>query len=191
MYTCWDFGWLKFVDIHYFAPREGPARAGQCPAPPLHKKPMHMCILELIPNTTLYKRSTYGKHKYTYTAAITMVGFTYINGEEVRRLFRPQDDPGTSPIPINELMTYNSDKNITQLMFQARALPSPTPNQHTMVVHIDGACRNNGKPNARAAYGVYFGPGSPHNTQGLLAASLPQTSTRAEIEALGQALDVI
>lgn len=60
-----------------------------------------------------------------------------------------------------------------------------------MVVSIDGACRGNTTPTARASYGVYFGPGSSHNTYGLLENTLPQTSTRAEIESLLQALNII
>ncbi|KAH0496530.1 hypothetical protein TgHK011_003884 [Trichoderma gracile] len=61
----------------------------------------------------------------------------------------------------------------------------------TVVVSIDGACRGNGTPSARAAWGVYFGPQSMLNASGILDAHLPQTSTRAEIEALSQALDII
>ncbi|KAJ4367328.1 hypothetical protein N0V83_006909 [Neocucurbitaria cava] len=60
-----------------------------------------------------------------------------------------------------------------------------------IVVHIDGACRNNGTSTARASYGVYFGPNSPYNSYGRLPQTLPQTSTRAEIEALVQALEII
>lgn len=58
-------------------------------------------------------------------------------------------------------------------------------------VWIDGACRYNGQPNARAAWGVYFGPDSPYNKSGRLPATEPQTSTRAEIEALGHATTAV
>jgi ribonuclease HI len=60
-----------------------------------------------------------------------------------------------------------------------------------LVVYINGACRNNGTSTARASYGVNFGPNSPYNTQGLLPSSLPQTSTRAETEALVQATQIV
>ncbi|KAL7805972.1 ribonuclease H-like domain-containing protein [Trichoderma aethiopicum] len=63
--------------------------------------------------------------------------------------------------------------------------------RRTVVVSIDGACRGNGTPSAQAAWGVYFGPQSMHNECGLLDATLRQTSTRAEIEALSQALYII
>ncbi|KAI2623934.1 ribonuclease H-like protein [Hypomontagnella submonticulosa] len=61
----------------------------------------------------------------------------------------------------------------------------------SMVVYIDGGSRNNGKPSAKAGWGVYFGPGSFYNRSGLVDAELPQTNQRAEIEALSQALDTI
>jgi ribonuclease HI len=60
-----------------------------------------------------------------------------------------------------------------------------------MVVYIDGACRGNGTTHARSSYGVFFGPGSPYNDNGLVGIGMPQTSTRAEIEALAEALKII
>ena len=33
----------------------------------------------------------------------------------------------------------------------------------THIVYTDGACSNNGKPYARAGYGVYFGKDDPRN----------------------------
>jgi hypothetical protein len=61
----------------------------------------------------------------------------------------------------------------------------------TVVVHIDGLWRNNGRPNAQSSWGVYFGPGSRYNSSGKMDPSLPQTSSRAEIKALIQAIDMI
>jgi ribonuclease HI len=80
---------------------------------------------------------------------------------------------------------------VSQLRIKVLSRPDPVPVVSSLVVFIDGACRGNGTPSARASYGVYFGPDSPHNTYGMLPKSLPQTSTRAEIEALSQALDII
>ena len=31
-------------------------------------------------------------------------------------------------------------------------------------VHTDGACSNNGRPNAKAGLGIYFGPDDPRNS---------------------------
>lgn len=121
-----------------------------------------------------------------------MASYTYDDyGEAIRRLFVPSFDPSHRQIPLNELVVPKQE--ISQLQFQSAHLRYPLPQLDTssMVVYIDGACRDNGSPNARASYGVYFAPGSPHNTQGLLPASLPQTSTRAEIEALAKALEKI
>lgn len=118
--------------------------------------------------------------------------FTYNEyGEEIRRLFIPADNPGVSRIPSSDLVVYNNDKQVFQLQFQAFG-PSPIHrDESSLVVYIDGACRGNGTPQARASYGVYFGPGSPYNTNGLLPTAVPQSSTRAEIEALAAALKVI
>ncbi|KAI4695808.1 hypothetical protein J4E81_006137 [Alternaria sp. BMP 2799] len=109
-------------------------------------------------------------------------------GEKSRRRFDPSEDPYYSRIPRSELVFYNPDKNISQLRMKVMSRPNPIPDDATLVVYIDGACRNNGRPTARASYGVYFGPDSLYNICGLLDESLPQTSTRAEIEAFRQAL---
>ncbi|CAE7010499.1 hypothetical protein CFE70_001904 [Pyrenophora teres f. teres 0-1] len=112
-------------------------------------------------------------------------------GEEIRRLYVPSEDRCSRPIPLHQLVVYNTQKKISQLRMKVMSRLEPFPNENSMVVFIDGACRNNGSPTARASYGVYFGPESPYNRYGLVPDSLPQTSTRAEIEALSQALEVI
>ncbi|PGH03908.1 hypothetical protein AJ80_08610 [Polytolypa hystricis UAMH7299] len=69
--------------------------------------------------------------------------------------------------------------------------PAIQDDPSSLVVYIDGACRNNGKPNARAAYGIFFGFSSEYNAYGTLDPYENQTSTRAEIEAMKQALDIV
>jgi ribonuclease HI len=113
------------------------------------------------------------------------------NFEEIARLYDPMEDECSRPIPIDKLVIYNEAKKVSQLQMKVMKYPSPVVDPVSLVVHIDGACRGNGTSSAKASYGVYFGPESPHNTKGQLPQSLPQTSTRAEIEALRQALDVI
>ncbi|XP_030044630.1 ribonuclease H1 [Microcaecilia unicolor] len=51
---------------------------------------------------------------------------------------------------------------------------------HSAVVYTDGCCANNGRNDARAGIGVYWGPGHPSN----VAERLPgrQTNQRAEIQ---------
>jgi ribonuclease HI len=65
--------------------------------------------------------------------------------------------------------------------------------KRSLVISIDGAARGNSNtdPNSRASYGVYFGKASPHNRCGCLKSHLPQTSSRAEIEAAIQAVEMI
>ncbi|KAF2704177.1 ribonuclease H-like protein [Pleomassaria siparia CBS 279.74] len=112
-------------------------------------------------------------------------------GEEIHRLFDPADDPSRWRIPLSDLVVYNEEKGVSQLRIQTRKVPQPRLDERSMVVYIDGACRDNGRSNARASYGVYFGTGSPHNANGIVPNSVPQTSTRAEIEALAKAIDII
>ncbi len=61
------------------------------------------------------------------------------------------------------------------------------------MVSVDGASRGNHSRDivSRAAYGVYFGTSSPHNSYGCLGSHLPQTSSRAEIEGAIQAIEAI
>ena len=63
----------------------------------------------------------------------------------------------------------------------------------TIVVSVDGGSRSNNRndPKSRGAYGVYFGPNCHRNTNGLLDHSVPQTSSRAELEGARKALEVI
>jgi len=104
--------------------------------------------------------------------------------EEIRRLYDPTDDLCSRAVPLEQLVVFDTEKHVSHLRMRVVARPSPVTNTRSLVVHIDGACRGNGTPTARPSYGVFFGEGSPYNTYGLLPSNLPQTSTRAEIEAL-------
>ncbi|KAL6858471.1 ribonuclease H-like protein [Trichoderma novae-zelandiae] len=112
-------------------------------------------------------------------------------GQGSKRIFDPQSSPLHRHVPADQLIVYNSTKRVQQLQEIHPYTNQISVDIPTVVVSIDGACRGNGTPAARAAWGVYFGPQSPHNASGILDAALPQTSTRAEIEALSQALDII
>ena len=63
----------------------------------------------------------------------------------------------------------------------------------TVVISVDGGSRGNNRndPKSRAAYGVFFGPDCHRNTNGLLAQDVPQTSSRAELEGVRKALEVV
>ena len=106
-------------------------------------------------------------------------------------MFKHLHDPHRYRIPPQDLVVYNSEKQVFQLRYQAvGANRRITRDDLTMVVYIYGACDNRAS-NPRASYGVYFGPYSAHNTRGLLKAEDPQITQRAEIEALAAALEVI
>lgn len=57
-------------------------------------------------------------------------------------------------------------------------------------VYTDGASRNNQSSNAKAGYGVYFGPGHSDNVSKPLA-GMPQTNQRAELTAIYEACKII
>lgn len=59
------------------------------------------------------------------------------------------------------------------------------------VIHVytDGACLRNGRPDAAAGVGVYFGPRDPRNVSEPLE-GYPQTNQRAELTAILRALDI-
>lgn len=67
------------------------------------------------------------------------------------------------------------------------------PRMRSIVIAVDGGSRGNSRadPKSRAAYGVFFGPGCHRNAKGLLDPRAPQTSSRAELEGLRKALEIV
>lgn len=63
----------------------------------------------------------------------------------------------------------------------------------SLVLSVDGgsSINDSSNPDSRAAYGVYFGPGCRWNRCGTLDYYEPQTSSRAELKAVYQALRAI
>ncbi|RYC57706.1 hypothetical protein CHU98_g8503 [Xylaria longipes] len=126
----------------------------------------------------------------TYSAS----GSNYVvdeYGEVVPRLFDAELSPMHRRVPQPQLVVYDSEQQISKLQLYHSRLNQLEHDSGTLVIHIDGACRNNGTLAARASWGVYVGPGSRYNTKGLLSSELiSQSSSRAEIEALAGSLDV-
>ncbi|KAF4332492.1 peroxisomal short-chain alcohol dehydrogenase [Fusarium beomiforme] len=104
--------------------------------------------------------------------------------------FNPDDSAMHRGVPKDIRFAYNHHEGISHVRYFAgpyRLLKDTS----SVVIHIDGACRENGTHAARGAWGVYFGPQSPYNRYGLLPASEPQTSSYAELCALNEALDIV
>lgn len=112
-------------------------------------------------------------------------------GEDIERLFVLDYSPMHRNVPEAQLITYSAEKQVSQLQILHPRTQAIEFDKMSLVVSIDGACRDNGTPTARASWGVFFGPGSRFNSSGRLSPSCPQTSSRAEIEALSQAIDAI
>lgn len=59
-----------------------------------------------------------------------------------------------------------------------------------LAVFTDGACRNNGRHDAQASIGVFFGPGADRNFSSTLDDSFPATNQAAEILAAIAAIEM-
>ncbi|KAK3323086.1 ribonuclease H-like domain-containing protein [Apodospora peruviana] len=103
--------------------------------------------------------------------------------------YDPTQDPS---LPSKAL--YDPNSQILQL-YANKENGSLNFIEGSLVIYVDGGCRGDEfSSNARAAYGVFAGPGSRYNRADLVAKKknkLEQTSTRAEIEALSRGVDVV
>jgi len=61
--------------------------------------------------------------------------------------------------------------------------------QQSISVYTDGACKNNGRPNAIAGIGVYFGDNDDRNVSERIAGN--QTNNAAELSAIIRACDIL
>jgi ribonuclease HI len=62
--------------------------------------------------------------------------------------------------------------------------------QEVLEIYTDGACQKNGKADALAGIGVYFGKDDPRNISAVLEKT-PHTNNRAELWAIKRAFDII
>ena len=91
----------------------------------------------------------------------------------------------------SQLIAYDSQSQFNRLQKFRLNNPPPRPDRRSLVVHIDGGCRNNGNGSVNAGYGVWFGPHSEYNRSGQLNPNICLTNNLAELEALNQALCLI
>ncbi|KAJ3557597.1 hypothetical protein NP233_g11702 [Leucocoprinus birnbaumii] len=90
------------------------------------------------------------------------------------RHFKP---PPVGDQTLGAILRYNPRDSFCHIVTQTYRGPRVTGD---IAISIDGACTNNGNPNARASMGVFFGPNSRYNYNRLLTNG-PLTNQRAEI----------
>ena len=73
--------------------------------------------------------------------------------------------------------------------FVIRKNTKPLSNAKIINIYTDGACSNNGKADARAGFGIWFGEGDERNTSESFTG--PQTNNRAELLAIIKALTIL
>ena len=110
------------------------------------------------------------------------------------RLFEPPEAklPGfsVSKLIVSSNKWKNDCRNLSQVRWFGERI-SQQKNEYTMVIGIDGACRNNGRVNATASCGIYFDANSAFNSHALLQDTSRQTSQLAEIVAATRALNKV
>lgn len=109
------------------------------------------------------------------------------------RLFNPSYSTAwTGASTPATLIRYNTAKQVSNTLYSTVYEPTELVAMDTTVaIFVDGACRDNGKASATAAYGVFFGAGSKYNKNGLVDSGQKQTSQVAEIIAVLKALEVL
>ena len=73
--------------------------------------------------------------------------------------------------------------------FVIRKNTKPLSKNKPINIYTDGACSNNGKPDARAGFGIWFGEKDERNTSESFTG--PQTNNRAELLAIIKALTIL
>jgi ribonuclease HI len=93
----------------------------------------------------------------------------------------------------DKLIKYSSKWQYARLMNFPYRGSHWRPRMKSIIVSVDGGSRGNDsiKRSSRAAFGVSFGPGCIWNVSHVLKPNEPQTSSRAELEAVRQALQVV
>jgi hypothetical protein len=104
-----------------------------------------------------------------------------VRDEDYRRLFSM---PVIENDPSRWVCEYSDGEQ--QYLDTPRFLDIAT----TLVVFVDGACVNNGRPEAKG-YGVYFGSNSGYNVSNALKPHTQQTSQCAELMACLEALNQV
>ncbi|PNS18368.1 Ribonuclease H1 [Sphaceloma murrayae] len=113
------------------------------------------------------------------------------SGDEDEREFYPTLEHDTEDVPLERLVVYNRGDEVFHLQVMDESRSSLLVDTSSLVIYVDGACRWNQSAMAMSSYGVFFGPDSHYNRRGLILPPIPQTSVRAEFEALAAALNHI
>jgi ribonuclease HI len=126
---------------------------------------------------------------------VSSFGMLTLNQDRPRRNFQPKKTKryGRQTFDPGYLVKYSPKWKYSRLYNFPFSGAHWQPRMRTIVISVDGGSRGNNRndPKSRGAYGVFFGPNCYRNTNGLLPQSAPQTSSRAELEGVRQALEVV
>eukprot|EP01053_Blabericola_migrator_P007750 Blabericola_migrator_1__7749@NODE_395_length_8977_cov_183_416835_g72_i1_p4_GENE_NODE_395_length_8977_cov_183_416835_g72_i1NODE_395_length_8977_cov_183_416835_g72_i1_p4_ORF_typecomplete_len278_score34_76RNase_H/PF00075_24/2_1e47RVT_3/PF13456_6/3_4e03RVT_3/PF13456_6/6_4e09DUF3275/PF11679_8/0_0011Cauli_VI/PF01693_16/0_13Cauli_VI/PF01693_16/9e03_NODE_395_length_8977_cov_183_416835_g72_i162607093 len=89
------------------------------------------------------------------------------------------------PEPITPIRVIDPKVTTMKQASSSNASTATSNNGKTTHIYTDGACSANGKKNAKAGWGVWFGPNDSRNRCG---STVPATNQRAELEAIREAL---
>lgn len=112
--------------------------------------------------------------------------------QEIKNTLKSFTQNNREPNALTSATTFNSSssrktKLIDPLPDTSKKICLDTEGNH-LVVYTDGACENNGKPNAKAGIGVWFGEKHPWNVSEPVKGKA--TNNTAEIQACIEALRV-
>ncbi|KAL8336388.1 hypothetical protein RB601_000280 [Gaeumannomyces tritici] len=101
------------------------------------------------------------------------------------------DDDDDDPAEMLQPVAKKQKTQTAAASAASNKRPAPPPAGGLTEIYTDGSSIGNGKANAAAGVGVFFGEGDPRNISERLARDSPQTNQRAELTAILRALQSV
>lgn len=151
--------YLCFFLLAHIARKTATAQHNGCTSRRLH------CVVHFI---LLIDKATISVTKLSHHEGCLPPAFLWATGtpvnnvgEDIERLFVVDYSSMHRGVPEAQLITYSAEKQVNQLQILHPRTQAIEVDKMSLVVSIDGACRDNGTPTARASWGVFFRPRFP------------------------------